>query len=254
MNIKDICEKTPYKLLNDLGFEHFNIEQNFVLLENIHIKYNFIRKKLNSKSKIPLFITVGISYNSFCNNLSVINNNIDKIQELYCEIIFFINDLKQQHIEFTNLMKNDKDLQNYSSEEQIYLINDKMKKILASHYDKIIRKIIQDSKYDQIDLLGVSFGGGVFTFLAQMETIKIRQLILQAPAIFEGFRNVPISQKIILSWCIQDTKVPYKKDGKRLMKELDNFESKIIILTDLNDNNLDDDVTHRLQNGIFDVL
>jgi hypothetical protein len=172
----------------------------------------------------------------------------------FCEIIFFINDLKQQHIEFTNLMKNDKDLQNYSSEEQIYLINDKMKKILASHYDKIIRKIIQDSKYDQIDLLGVSFGGGVFTFLAQMETIKIRQLILQAPAIFEGFRNVPISQKIILSWCIQDTKVPYKKDGKRLMKELDNFESKIIILTDLNDNNLDDDVTHRLQNGIFDVL
>ena len=34
-----------------------------------------------------------------------------------------------------------------------------MREIIASHYDKIIRKIIDELSYTGIDLLEVSFGG-----------------------------------------------------------------------------------------------
>ena len=76
-----------------------------------------------------------------------------------------------------------------------------------------------------------------------------------APAIFEGFKNISKKQKIILGWCIQDDKVSYKLIGKNLIHELyNNFLNKTIVLTDLDNDNLHEDVTHRLQNGIFDVI
>ena len=54
----------------------------------------------------------------------------------------------------------------------MYVINDLMREIIASHYDKIIRKIIDELSYTGIDLLEVSFGGWVSVFLTQIGTIN----------------------------------------------------------------------------------
>ena len=110
-------------------------------------------------------------------------------------------------------------MKEYSEEQQMYLINDLMREIIASHYDKIIRKIMDESSYTGIDLLGVSFGGGVSVFLTQMGTINVEQLILMAPGI-QNFGNIKLKQNIILGWCIQDNKLPFKINGKKLIEEI----------------------------------
>ena len=110
------------------------------------------------------------------------------------------------------------------------------------------------SNYKYIDVLGVSFGGGVLVFLTQIKNIKVRKLMLMAPAIFEGFKNLSTKQNIILGWCIQDTKVLYETHGKRLINDLKNFSNKTIVLTDLGKDESNEDITHRLQNGLFDII
>jgi hypothetical protein len=256
-DILEICNSTPFKLDDNLKYKHLKIEPSFKLNDEILLNYQIVRKKLNNDSNIPLIVTVGISHNSFCNNLKILNNNIHKIENKYSEIIFFLYEkkIKQQHEQFLKIMKENKDMKKYNGEKQIFVINDIMKKIIATHYDKIIRKIISDASYNEIDLLGVSFGGGVSVFLSQMKTINIRQLILVAPAILEGFKNLHLEQNIILGWCIQDNnKVPFKTDGKRLIQEIKKFNNKIILLTDLGKDEDNDDITHRLQDGIFDII
>ena len=172
-------------------------------------------------------------------------------------LIFFLYDekIKDDHKQFIKIMQNDDKFKHYSNDlEQLYVINDVMKQILATHVDKIIRKINIDSSYNEIDLIGISVSGGISTFLAQMKTIQIRQLILMAPGILEGLKNIPINQNIILCWCIQDTKVPYNIEGKRLINDIKSFNNKTIVLIDLGSDTLDDDITHRLQDGVFDII
>ena len=246
--IIDICNKTPFKLNDDNKYKYYHIEPSFSLTPDINISYKIIRKKLNEKSNIPLYVSVGFSNNSFCNNLLILNNNIDKIKDKYKEIIFIKHeDGPESHRLFVKFMKDMK------PDTHVYVINDVMKYEMAKHYDKIIRKINEESKYDEIDYLGVSLSGGTGVFLSQMDTIRIRKLILMAPGIYEGFVNIPKDQTIILGWCIQDIKVPFKTDGLKLIEQLKEFNNKIIILTDL-DNETNDDITHRLQNSIFDIL
>jgi pimeloyl-ACP methyl ester carboxylesterase len=128
-----------------------------------------------------------------------------------------------------------------------------MKKIMATHLDKIIRKTNKDSGYKEIDLLGVSFGGGVATFISQLNSIKIKKLILFAPGITEGLTNISKKQYVILGWCIQDKKVPYDTIGKKFIKQLELYPKKLIILVDIQEES-NDAITHRIQNGLFDVL
>ena len=59
----------------------------------------------------------------------------------------------------------------------------------------------------------------------------------------QNFGNLKLKQNIIFGWCIQDNKVPFKI----------NWRNKIIILTDLGQEN-NDNITHRLQDNIFDIL
>jgi hypothetical protein len=252
--INEICNSTLFKLDNDNKYKYFKIEPAFKLSDEISLTYQIIRKNLNSDSKIPLIITVGVSYDSFCNNLKILNNNIHKIKEKYSEIIFIFYEekIKEKHKNYIKTMKEKEDIKKYDEEQQMYVINDLMREIIATHYDKIIRKIIDESSYTGIDLLGVSFGGGVCLFLTQMGTINIEQLILVAPGI-QNFGNIKLEQNIILGWCIQDNKVPFKRNGKKLIQEIKKFDNKIIILTDLGQED-NDDITHRLQDNIFDIL
>jgi hypothetical protein len=247
----DICNETPFKLKEEYKYKYYKIESPvpFNLVDDINIDYNIIRKNLNNEINIPLYISVGISNNSFCNNLFILNNNLDKIKNKYSEIIFIFSDSKDAHRLF---IKKSKEIN--PSVTDLFIINDIMKDIMAVHYDKIIRKINKDSGYNnEIDYLGVSFSGGIGIFLSQINKIKIRNLILCAPGCLEGLKNVNKDQNIILGWCIQDTKVSYKTEGLRFISELKEFKNKIIILTDLG-NITNDDLTHRLQDGIFDLL
>ena len=140
-----------------------------------------------------------------------------------------------------------------------------MKSIMANHYCKIIKKI----GYDTCDIIGVSYGGGVASFISKSKEISIRHLILMAPGIFTGIKVLPKEQKITLGWCIQDVKVPYLSIGKQLISELENFNNSKVVLTSLDQSILDelkkienkqeydkqfDDYTHRLQDNIFDIL
>jgi hypothetical protein len=256
-NIIDICNNTPYKLDDNLKYVYYKIKPNFKLQDNIKLEYHIIKKKLNINSNIPLYVIVGLSNNSLCNNLLVLNNNIDKIKDIYSEIIFLIFDknIKNKHKEFIKINENNDEFNNYTDKEDKHnAINDKMKSIIAKHHSKIIKNINKISNYKYIDVLGVSFGGGVLVFLSQNKSIKVRKLILMAPAIFEGFKNLSKKQNIILGWCIQDTKILYDTHGKRLINDLKDFSNKTIILTDLGQNEPNEDITHRLQNGLFDVV
>jgi len=256
-NIIDICNNTPYKLDHELKYSYYKIKPTFKLQDNIKLEYFIIRKKLNNNSNIPLYVIVGLSNNSLCNNLLVLNNNIDKIKDIYSEIIFLIFDknIKNKHTDFIKLYENNDDFKKYDNKEDKHnAINDKLKSIIAQHCSKFIKNINKASNYKYIDVLGVSFGGGVLVFLTQIKNIKVRKLILMAPAIFEGFNKLLTKQNIILGWCIQDTKVLYETHGKRLINDLKKFSNKTIVLTDLGKDESNEDITHRLQNVLFDII
>ena len=247
--IIELCNLTPYKL-DDYDYEHFKICTPFffILDESIVLYYQFIRKKLNGQNNNVLYVMVGISNNSFANNLKILNNNIKKIENKYSEIIFFLYDEKILKIFQKNILQK----MNTTNE---WIINDMIKEIIAQHYKIIIDYLNNYFKYDSFDLIGVSFSGGVAVYLSKLELKQLKNLILMAPAIFEGFKEIPIEQKIILGWCIQDAnKVPYETCGKKLIKELSKFKEKVLILTDLGRPEPNDDITHRLQDSIFDYL
>jgi hypothetical protein len=271
-----ICDETPYKFIENSGYQHFKICNLFKFFEdNDLINYQFIRKKLKNKLKIPLYIIVGISNNSFANNLKILNNNIDKIEEKYSEVFLFLYDevnLKRLEKKYLQEFSENKEFTIYDDEKlKEFAIKDKFKKKIAEHLKIIIDYLNNFLNYNSIpnrimrnyinnehfDLIGVSVSGGIAVFLSQLsfESSKLNNLILMAPGIFEGFKGISIDQKIILGWCIQDSKkVPYKTEGKKLIKELLKFKEKILILTDLGRTEPNDDITHRLQDGIFDYL
>jgi len=244
------CNETSFKLNtldNNFMYKLYKIKPYFKLFD-IEIKYKIIRKKFNNNSNIPLIVSVGVSNESLCNNLIILDSNINKINNKYSEIIFiFIEDGKNVHESYVKKYKEEN-----SNENNLFVINDIMKKEIANHYDKIIRKINEDYNYNYVDYLGVSFSGGVGCFLVQINN-KINNLILMAPAIYEGFTNINKNQSIILCWCIQDKIVEYEKDGKRLINEIKEFNNKIILLIDL-DKETNNRTTHRLQHNLFDII
>ena len=222
------------------------IEPKFPITNDIDIQYKILKYELNPKAKNILFIIVGLSLDSFTNNLSILNKNIDKIKDKYKYIYFFqfnAKNIVKEYIKYINQHEPNKD-------ESI--INNMIQHIMAKHIDKIIRQINKKDKLN-IDLLGVSFGGGIASIISKL--CKIKKLILVAPGITEGLKNVPKNQDIILSWCIQDNKLPYTTYGIKLINQIIKYPNKTILLTDIQANEeLTDDVTHRLQTGLFDIL
>jgi len=255
-NIKDVidkCNTTPYSMTNTDKYFNYRIEPSFPLLDTgLTYQYYLLKRELNPSKSIPLVISVGISTNSLCNNLVILNNNIDKIKDKYSEIIFIYSDGKKIEKEFKEILKSKND------SLTIFEMGDIMKKEMASHYDKIIRSIMIEKSYEQIDYLGVSFSGGIGIFLKQL-VLPIRQLILVAPAITEGFKNIlgEETSKIILVWSKQDKKVPFDPTGLEFEEELTSYSNKEIVFIDTKYDETDkliDDKTHRLQDELFDKI
>jgi hypothetical protein len=219
------------------------IDPKFTINDNLDIKYSIISKNLNSDAKIPLYVMVGLSNNSIFNNLQIIERNLEKIKDKYNKLIFFI-------IEDTNIQK--KYIGEETDEQKVWELTDNLKQIIATHYNNIIRKINNKFNYDKIDLIGVSFSGGIAVFISSLQNnLQIRNLILVAPAIKKGLSIIPNDQHIILGWCYQDTKVPYETIGKQFIEEvLKKADTNEIVLTDLKKENVTDNETHRLQDDL----
>ena len=258
-NLIDKCLETPYHISVETTYKNYKIEPAFSLGETgLLYKYNMLRIKLNGDNNIPLIVSVGISTNSLCNNLLVINYNLDKIIDKYSEIIFIYSEGKKIEKEFKRILgEMNKDL-------SVFEMGDMMKKEMASHYGKIIRNILSISDYKEFDYLGVSFSGGIGIFLMKLG-LPLRRIILVAPAITEEFINLKREgflednkTKIILGWSTQDKKVPYDPVGLRLISQLEKFyENKEIITVETiipEDDKYFDDKTHRLQGEILERL
>lgn len=221
-----------------------------VLYKNISIDYKYLVIKLNSESLVSLYIIVGLSDKSFTNNYNILNENIDKIKDKYNMIIFFRMDASDIQKEYINQIK----LQNPNLSD--YTINGMLQNKMAIHINKIIFNINRKLPINEIDLLGVSFGGGICIMISRLNDIKIRKLILVAPGIAEGLCGIPNTQYVILNWCIQDKKIDFNTIGIKCINDLKPHNNNLILLTDLQQPGVEvtDEMTHRLQPGLFYIL
>jgi len=272
IGINNIYNNLSVEKLNSLELKVYRVINNFTVLSDIIIKYKLIRLPLNSKSDIPLIVMVGLSKTSVCNNLSIIIKNINKIYNKYKEIILFSLDFDSQPESYDKDILNEyktkyKEI-NKESNLSEYEIYDELKKTMAIHYCKIIKKICHNDYYNIIDIIGVSFGGSIAIFISSSNELNIRQLILMAPGV-SNFNNITNkNQNIILGWCIDDIKVPYLENGKKCIQELEDkkYSDYKIILNKLNQSRLEileknrdiknifELLTHSLQDDIFDIL
>jgi len=229
-----------------LNNDIYTIEPEFNITNGNNIQYKILKISLNPQAKKILIIIVGLSLNSFTINFNTLKKNLNKIKDKYKEIFFFQTDAKE------NLKKYIKFIQEKENKEEL-LINDMMQQIMAKHIDKIIRQLNKKIKAD-IDVMGVSFGGGIASILSTI--LKIKKLILVAPGITQGISIIPKKQEIILSWCIQDNKLPFNTYGIKSINQLSHHNNKTILLSDLilEKDKLTDDITHKLQDCIFDII
>jgi len=238
----------------------------------IRYRFRIIEKNLNSDSNIPLYIIFGLSNTSICNNFKIIINNIDKIKKKYNKIIIIIlssidtslKNLYDNYIQFyqyqTEEIQNYMNIKNLVDVKKLYIISDMFKNEISYSYYKVIENINKLNNYIKYDLMGVSFGGGIAVFISQISLIELDKLFLISPGITEGLKNINKNQKIILLWCIQDTKIPYKPIGIKLENELYDLSLKNkFISIDLTIKNPLIDIenelnVHCLHDEIFDYL
>jgi hypothetical protein len=271
IGINNIYNNLSVEKLKDLELKVYKVTNKFTLLSDIIIKYKLIRIPLNSESDIPLIVMVGLSKTSVCNNLSIIIKNINKINNKYKEIILFSLDFNSKPESYDKDILNEYKIKYKEiniEPKSDYEIYDELKKTMAIHYCKIIKKICQNDYYNIIDIIGVSFGGSIAIFISSSNELNIRQLILMAPGVSNLNNITNKNQNIILGWCIDDIKVPYLENGKKCIQELEDkkYSNYKIILNKLNQSRLEildankhiknifELLTHSLQDDIFDIL
>jgi len=236
-----------FKIANKYQYK-YNETKYFNLYKKFKVNYYIIRKKFNNQSLITLYVGAGITQISFLNNFLILNRNINKIKTIYNEIIFIIFNFDLIYIPFIKVIEEEKVLNNTIDIK--YAINDILRKKSSKNIIKIILEINKESKYDMIDLMGVSFSGGLFTFIGQKKILLIRNLILIEPAIFEGFTKKLYVSQIFLCWC-KETK-ENNLECIKFSKQLDNI---IMVISDFSSKNISDKyITHRLQDSIFNIL
>jgi hypothetical protein len=214
------------------------------------VSYFLLRKPLNPLKYHPLFVIPGMNASSFCNNVQVINENLQKFKDRYREVIVFnLQQIKNAGFNFTKLDK--------FIDTPKKFVFDQMKIEISTHLDKIIRIIMFQNGYSSFDLMGISDGGGIATILAQYQDIPINQLILMSPILGEKFEtfmyhdNFP-NMKILLGWVKQDPKNSFEENLPFYQNALQNHPNYEIIEIDME--TVNEELTHRLHPNLIDVL
>ena len=173
-----------------------NFENNEIINYDNEIKLIKITISNNNK---PLVIIPPYSFNGFVKIMETINNNFEIIKKKYniIYIIFWNEKIKKESEKITDGIN---DIKEQYKINEIFRIN------LAN----IVNNIIKKQKIKNFTLLGKSAGGGVAIYITKKNK-QVSNLFLICPGLLK--MNIVLNKeiKIILSWNIDDDKIPYEK-------------------------------------------
>ena len=147
--------------------------------------------------------------------MKTIDNNFEIIKKKYniIYIIFWNEKIKKESTKLTD---------NITDIKEQYKINEEYRIKLAH----IANNIIKINKIKNFTLLGKSAGGGVAIYIAKKNK-QVNNLFLICPGLLKT--NIKLNKEIaiILSWNIDDDKIPYEKSLlliKNYIKNKNNFK------------------------------
>jgi len=151
-----------------------------------------------SDNNNPLVIIPPYSFDGFTKIMDTINNNFEIIKKKYniMYIFFWTEDVKKKSLSIINGVTDIK--------EQ-YNINEKYRIELANQANNIIKKL----KIKKFTLLGKSAGGGIAIYITKKNK-NITDLLLICPGLNKPNIKLNKEVNIVLSWNIDDDKIPYE--------------------------------------------
>ena len=183
-------------------------------ITNYDNKIKLIKIVINNNNK-PLVIIPPYSFDGFSKIIETLDNNFEIIKKKYniIYIFFWTENVKKESLSIINGITDIK--------EQ-YKINENFRIDLANQANTIIKKL----KIKSFTLLGKSAGGGVAIYITKKNK-QVTDLLLICPALLK--QNIKLNKeiKIILSWNIDDDKIPYEKSLlliKNYIKNKNNFK------------------------------
>jgi len=196
----------------EIFIKKYNNFINYTINEYDNIK--LIKLVLNNGNNKPLILIPGYSFSSFSTMFLTINNNFEIIKNKYniLYFIFFDDKIKK---ESTKIIEGISDI------KEQYKINEKFRVNLANEINIIIKK----NKINNFTLLGKSAGGGIAVYIAKKNK-QVTNLFLICPGMLKSNSKLNNKIKIILSWNIDDDKIPYVKSLefiKNFIKNKNNF-------------------------------
>jgi len=179
-----------------------NFLQTYKNFENYEInefdKIKLIKITIGTSNK-PLVILPPYSFSGFTKIMTTIDNNFDIIKKKYniIYVIFWSNEIHKESKKITEGINDIK---------EIYKIDEKFRVELAI----LANKIIKENKINKFTLLGKSTGGGIAIYIAKKNK-QVKNLFLICPGLVKTNIKLNKDIKIILSWNIDDEKLPYEK-------------------------------------------
>jgi predicted esterase len=196
--------------LNNLIKKYKNFE-NFEIIQFNDIK--LVKIKLSDENN-PLIIIPGYSFESFSSMFVIINNNFETIKQNYNILYFIVFDINIKN-------KSKSIIEDIDDIKEQYKINEKFRIELANEINNIIKK----NKIIKFTLLGKSAGGGIAVYIAKKNK-QVKNLFLICPGMLKTNIKLNKEIKIVLSWNIDDDKIPYNKSLefiKNYIKNKNNF-------------------------------
>jgi predicted esterase len=173
---------------------HSNFKNSEII---IYDKIKLIKITISNSNK-PLVIIPPYSFDGFIKIMETINNDFEIIKKKYniIYVIFWTEDIKKESLKIIDGIT---DIKNQ------YKINENFRINLANSANNIIKK----QKIKNFSLLGKSAGGGVAIYITKKNK-QVTNLLLICPGILKTNIKLNKEIKIVLSWNIDDDKIPYE--------------------------------------------
>lgn len=189
---------------------HINFKNNEIISYD---KIKLIKITISNSNK-PLVIIPPYSFDGFIKIMETINNNFEIIKKKYniIYVIFWTEDIKKESQKIT---------EGITDIKEQYKINEIFRINLANTANNIITK----EKIKNFTLLGKSAGGGVAIYITKKNK-HVTNLLLVCPGILKTNIKLNKEIKIVLSWNIDDDKIPYENSLlliKNYIKNKNNF-------------------------------